>query len=70
MPPINGRSAGRTRSRENIRSQAATPRIKAMPNMAASRPTPPAMTTSCTARLETAPVSMPSRSGVKTCAVR
>ena len=69
-PPSIGRNAGFTRSREKNVSQAATPRISAMPKIAASRPTPPAITTSCTARLETAPVSMPSRSGAKACAVR
>ena len=69
-PPSIGRMLGRTRALVNRTSQAATPRISNMPKPAASRPRPPAMTTSCTARFDTVPVSMPSRSGAKACAVR
>jgi len=69
-PPIIGRSAGFTLSRANSNSQAATPRMTTMPNMAASRPRKAAMTMSCTANTDRLPASMPSLAGVKACAVR
>jgi hypothetical protein len=40
-PPSIGRKAGFTRSLANSTSQAATPRISAIPNTAATKPTPP-----------------------------
>ncbi len=69
-PPTSGLTACRMRNRVNACSQAATPRIRAIPNSEASSPTPPAMTTSWTARPDTEPASMPSCVGVKAWAVR